>query len=345
MAATSQPLVSIITPTYKHASYIAACIESLQSQTYQNWEQIIIDDGSPDNTTQVVARYLDDTRIKYVRQDNRGIWQLAENYNLALQMSRGSCIAILEGDDLWPSDRLATQVPVFDDPQIGMSYGRIHTIDNTGQLCVVDTQHRNTWIPPYAALADSNPLAFLKALLLLRGNVGAVSVIFRRSALESVGSFWQPNYFPAVDFTTLLRVATHYRTNFVDHPLGYWRQHAGQTTDIRGLEYAIGHTRAAIEYYRSLPTPVRQELGISAHDIVHSRRHYLASAYWGAIRANMRLSDWTKARRNALQMMRWGNTFQKLEGMTSLLASILHVNIDSLVERVAHVVPVRAVKV
>ena len=63
------PLVSIITPTYNHEEYIGTCIDSVLNQTYQNWEMIIIDDGSTDKTGYEVTKYNDD-RIKYVKQEN-----------------------------------------------------------------------------------------------------------------------------------------------------------------------------------------------------------------------------------------------------------------------------------
>src|SRR5436190_82102 len=95
------PLVSIITPTYNHERFIGPCIESLLAQTYENWEQIIIDDGSTDHTADVVRRYSD-PRIKYIYQQHRGVESLAHTYNRALKTSHGRLVAILEGDDACP---------------------------------------------------------------------------------------------------------------------------------------------------------------------------------------------------------------------------------------------------
>ncbi|MGB7570995.1 MAG: glycosyltransferase family 2 protein, partial [Methanothrix sp.] len=73
--------------------------------TYVAWEQIIIDDGSSDQTGEIILKYNDD-RIKYIRQEHKGIWRLSEAYNQALQLSNGDYIAILEGDDFWPPNKL-----------------------------------------------------------------------------------------------------------------------------------------------------------------------------------------------------------------------------------------------
>ena len=76
----TSPKVSIITPTYNHEKFIGQCVESVLAQTYPNWEQIIIDDGSTDRTGEIVAQYKDE-RVKYIRQDNLGIWRLSKRVN------------------------------------------------------------------------------------------------------------------------------------------------------------------------------------------------------------------------------------------------------------------------
>ena len=81
-------LVSIITPTYNHEKFIGKCIESVLAQSYPHWEQIIVDDGSNDGTEEIVASYNDE-RIKYIKQENKGIWRLKETYNKALKNSNG----------------------------------------------------------------------------------------------------------------------------------------------------------------------------------------------------------------------------------------------------------------
>lgn len=329
------PRVSIITATYNHEPWIASCIESVQAQTFQDWEQIIIDDGSTDNVGKVVQRYLDDPRITYIPQENRGIWHLADNNNTALAASSGEFVAILEGDDRWPPDKLESQLPMFEDDTIGMCYGRVGVIDHNDALVEADALRLSQWEPPYASLAAPRPLPYLNDLLLLRGHVGNVSVMYRRAALDSVGGFWQPPYFPASDFSTHLRVATCYRTAFLDKTLGFWRKHGGQTTEIHSLHYAVGHTRTAVEYFRSLPESIRVELGIEEDDIWQARRDYLANAYWGATRSAMRHGNWAQARDYATEMIRWGRAFRRLEGAISLVASALHVDLNSTVERAA----------
>ena len=133
MVSQACPLVSVVTPAYNHRRFIGPCIESLLRQTYPNWEQIIIDDGSTDGTAEVVRRYTD-PRIHYFHQENQGIDALAQTYNRALCLARGELIAVLEGDDFWPADRLATLVPKFRDPSLVLAYGAVVDVDINGRV-------------------------------------------------------------------------------------------------------------------------------------------------------------------------------------------------------------------
>src|SRR2546425_8629612 len=111
------PLVSVITPTFNQARFIADCIGSVKAQTYPNWEMIIIDDGSTDDTAAIVEKHQD-SRIHYQRQKHVGILALADTYNRALSNSKGDLVSILEGDDLWTAEKLELLVPKFADPEV-----------------------------------------------------------------------------------------------------------------------------------------------------------------------------------------------------------------------------------
>jgi Glycosyltransferases involved in cell wall biogenesis len=102
MSAT--PKVSVITPAYKAARYIGQAIESVQAQTLTDWEMIIVDDASPDETTQVVQRYLDDPRIQLLQNEQN----MGAGYtrNRALDVAQGEWIAVLDADDWYAPQRL-----------------------------------------------------------------------------------------------------------------------------------------------------------------------------------------------------------------------------------------------
>ena len=92
-------LVSIVMPSYNTGKYIAESIESVIKQTYKNWELLIVDDCSSDNTDEIVEPYLTDARIKYFKNKmNSGA---AVSRNKALRESKGKWIAFLDSDDIW----------------------------------------------------------------------------------------------------------------------------------------------------------------------------------------------------------------------------------------------------
>ncbi|MGV3504262.1 MAG: glycosyltransferase family 2 protein [Adhaeribacter sp.] len=117
-----QPLISIITPTYNRARLIKRAIESILNQTFTDFEYLIIDDGSKDNTEEVVQQYIKrDQRIKYyVHEKNKG--QNAA-LNTGLSFARGKYIAFLDSDDEWLPQMLEKQInEFFKDPEVGCSY-------------------------------------------------------------------------------------------------------------------------------------------------------------------------------------------------------------------------------
>lgn len=123
-------LVSIITPSYNTAKFIGKTIESVQNQTYCNWEMIIVDDCSFDNTDDVVAKYLIDERIRYIKNDkNSGA---AVSRNRALREAKGKWIAFLDSDDLWMPEKLEKQISFMEKNGYHFSYTNYEEIDIFG---------------------------------------------------------------------------------------------------------------------------------------------------------------------------------------------------------------------
>ena len=120
-------LVSIIMPSYNTASFIAESIQSVLAQSYTDWELIIVDDCSPDNTDDVVKPYLSDERIKYLKNEkNRGA---AVSRNRALREAEGKWIAFLDSDDLWMPEKLQKQVGFMEKNGYHFSYTNYAEID------------------------------------------------------------------------------------------------------------------------------------------------------------------------------------------------------------------------
>ncbi len=122
-------LVSVIVPTYNIEAYIAETIKSVLAQTYSNFELLIIDDESPDNSVKI-CRQFDDPRIKVISQKNRG---LAGARNTGVRHAKGNYIALLDGDDLWQPEKLAKHIEYLENnPDVGISFSRSEFIDGEG---------------------------------------------------------------------------------------------------------------------------------------------------------------------------------------------------------------------
>ena len=109
-------LVSVITPMHNSGRYILDTIESVKNQTYKNWEMIIIDDCSTDNSVELVKKYIQsDERIKLIRlEENVGV---AKARNKGIENSKGRYLAFLDSDDLWLPDKLNKQIKFVTDKE------------------------------------------------------------------------------------------------------------------------------------------------------------------------------------------------------------------------------------
>jgi glycosyltransferase involved in cell wall biosynthesis len=127
-------LVSVIVPAYNAAAFIAETVGSALAQTYRDIEIIVVDDGSTDNTVEIVKSLASqDQRVRLLQQQNSGV-AAARNY--AIEQSRGTLIAPLDADDLWRPDKLAKQVAVMrsSGPEVGMVYAWSASIDESGRV-------------------------------------------------------------------------------------------------------------------------------------------------------------------------------------------------------------------
>jgi len=126
------PQVSIITPTYNCARFIEETIKSVQAQTFTDWEMIISDDCSTDNTKEVIAPYLaSDSRIKYICNDkNSGA---AITRNNALRIASGRWIAFLDSDDLWLPEKLEEQISFMETNDYAFTYHEYSEISEDGE--------------------------------------------------------------------------------------------------------------------------------------------------------------------------------------------------------------------
>lgn len=124
-------LVSIISPTYNCGRFIAETINSVLAQTYTNWEMLIVDDCSTDNTREIVEQF-DDRRIKFYRLEKNNGAAVARN--TALKMAQGQWIAFLDSDDLWMPDKLQKQLEFMVKNNYDFSYTEYTECDENGVI-------------------------------------------------------------------------------------------------------------------------------------------------------------------------------------------------------------------
>jgi glycosyltransferase involved in cell wall biosynthesis len=103
--------------TYQHAAFIGDCIRSVLAQTLQDWEMVIVDDGSEDGTADI-AESFHDPRIVVLHRQHEGVAGLGRAHASAVARTRSPVLAILEGDDTWPVTELEEHLPLFDDPAV-----------------------------------------------------------------------------------------------------------------------------------------------------------------------------------------------------------------------------------
>lgn len=177
----SQPLVSVVIPSYQHVEYVQRAVESVLEQTVQNIEVIVVDDGSSDGTPDVVSR-IHDPRLTLTRfAENRR--EHARNHGLG--MATGHYVAFQNSDDEWRPDKLARQLEVLEDrPEVGASFTEIVIIDGTGRPAA------NTWAAGSFCHGRTKRTSgeWLRQFF-GRNCLCISSAVVRRSILERVGNF------------------------------------------------------------------------------------------------------------------------------------------------------------
>lgn len=195
-------IISVITITYNQDGYIHQCIESVINQTYKNWEMIVVDDGSRDNTTKIVKEFSKkDKRIKLIyHRKNWGMKKIVDSYNQALKRSKGKYIAILEGDDQWPKNKLKNQLKSH--KNCVFSYGNCQIVNQD-----------NYPIDLYINLNTKQPTYYTPTLMI------------SKDALMKISRFKKSQEYPFWDTPTISALKTMGQVKYIDEILGVYRKH------------------------------------------------------------------------------------------------------------------------
>lgn len=201
--------VSVVVPSYNHASYIKECLESALAQDYSDFEVIVVDDCSSDGSVEV-ARGIKDPRLTVVvNEENVGAYA---TQNRALDLASGEFVAVLNSDDVWRAGKLSAQVALMEKhPEAGLCYTLGVQVDEKGRELEVD-QHLN-W--PRGEVQDLLPLMLSSNRLLASG------VMFRRGAVRFEESLRYSG-----DWVAWLQLVEKGTVACVAEALVGWRQHA-----------------------------------------------------------------------------------------------------------------------
>ncbi len=167
--------VSIVIPAYNASQYLAETIESVLDQTFTDFELLVVNDGSTDNTAEIVSNYNhQDNRVKLLSQKNQGV-SIARN--TGIQRAKGEYIAFLDSDDKWLPNKLALHVEHFQkNPNLGISFGRVEFISSDGKSTNSFSSSRLFKIAPEHLYYEN--------LIVTPSNV-----VIRRNIFDSVGGF------------------------------------------------------------------------------------------------------------------------------------------------------------
>jgi glycosyltransferase involved in cell wall biosynthesis len=227
------PTVSVVITAYNEEQYIGAALDSVVRQTWSDWEVVVVDDGSTDDTKAVVQRYSDP--VRYVYQENRG---QPPARNRGIRAARGEYIAFLDADDLWHPEKLARQMSRLKaNPSAKWCYSDAFFFESaSGQVLHAVSQRQS--------LQEGD---IFQALLL--GNfILSPTPVVHHEVFEAVGHF---NEDPALrngeDWAMWLRIAERYPVECVFEPLAFIRQHQARMSQGVDLSYALNSRLSILE--------------------------------------------------------------------------------------------------
>lgn len=214
MPAKKAPKVSVIIPAYNAMDYLPESLQSVFNQTFEDYEVVVVDDGSQDDIKSW-ASSIEDPRFRLISQTNKG---LAGARNTGIQESRGEYLAFLDADDNWHDSKLEKQVKILEKkPNVGLVYCWMRLVDQFGS--------------PTGRFVKNNLAGMVWKQLLISNCVGSGSTpMIRRNCFETVGNFDENLGSYMEDRDMWLRIAPHYAFEVVKTVLVDYRQHPGSAS-------------------------------------------------------------------------------------------------------------------
>lgn len=203
-------MISVLLPVFNSEKYLKEAIQSILNQTFENFELIIINDRSTDNSLRIIKSYLD-PRIKLI--SNRKNMGVAKSLNRGLNMAKGKYIIRMDADDVCLKGRFKKQVKFLENnPKIGICGTWVHVFGTTNYLWQSPVDHK-----------------MIRARMLFESSIAHPSVIMRRSFLQKNKIVYEEKYVHAQDFALWVRAGEKIQLHNYPEPLLRYRTHQGQT--------------------------------------------------------------------------------------------------------------------
>jgi glycosyltransferase involved in cell wall biosynthesis len=233
LASPVTPKISVIIPLYNHEKYIKEAVNSVLNQSFDDFELIIINDGSTDNSGEVIKK-IQDKRIHYYYQENQGAHA---TLNRGIGLAQGTYISILNSDDMYYSTRFEKMVRILEhDSSVHAVFSHIEFIDGNGNSIRFKRGAEDNWLGrnPETSYKGNNHVI----LDLLAGNfLYTTSNLFcRKSVFDDIGYFSNLKYIH--DYEFFLRLCYHYKVHIIEEPLLKYRFHESNTLNEN---YAIAN--------------------------------------------------------------------------------------------------------
>ena len=261
------PTVSIIMNVRNGAATLREAVESAFNQTYRDWELIVWDDCSTDDSAKMVAEF-DDPRLRYFLAPHDTALRQARE--LAMRQARGEWLAFLDQDDIWLPRKLELQMALTDSAQVGLVYGRTVCFYPGGRQRDYDQFHEFTELPEGDIFAE----------LLGRGCFIAMSSsLLRRSIVGETGGI-PAHIHVAPDYFLYLAVCHRHSARAVQQVVCRYRVHPGNMTSLYRRE-SLGESLALVEEWgRQIPQDAfaRRHAGISTALALEEMRHWKTTA-------------------------------------------------------------------
>lgn len=207
---TTNDLVSVIVPVYNAEIFIEDTINSVFKQTYKNIEIVIVNDGSSDRTEEIIKKWTEQKKIKYIFQTNKGV-SIARNEGV--KYSKGNFVAFLDADDVWLPENIERKVEALQkDHNVGLVHANMQVVDHLSY--------------PVGRVKEGKEGDVLDDLLLWNGCVIPTpsSILVRKEVFELVGEF-DPELSNNADQDFFIRVAAKYKIGKLNEVLGLYRVH------------------------------------------------------------------------------------------------------------------------